>query len=39
MVIPMHTWETDPKEFKEKVEVDSYVKATVLKLNEELKIN
>jgi L-ascorbate metabolism protein UlaG (beta-lactamase superfamily) len=39
VAIPMHTWETDPKEFKEKVEADSYIKATVLKLNEELQIS
>lgn len=38
IAIPMHTWENDPKEFKEKVEVNSDIEVAVLELDEELKI-
>jgi len=38
VAIPMHTWGKDPKEFKEKVEANSDIKATVLKLDEEFSI-
>jgi L-ascorbate metabolism protein UlaG (beta-lactamase superfamily) len=38
VAIPMHTWEKDPKEFKEKVEANSDTKVTVLRLDEEFII-
>jgi len=37
-VFPMHRWETDPNEFKEKVEVKSNVKVIVLKEGEEFNL-
>lgn len=39
VVIPMHTWEKDPKEFKERVETNSDIKVAVLELDEEFHIN
>ena len=39
LAIPMHTWEEDPKEFKERVEASSNTKVAVLQLDEELRIN
>ena len=38
VAIPMHTWEKDPKEFKEKAEANSDTKVTVLKLDEEFSV-
>lgn len=38
VAIPMHTWENDPKEFKERVEANSDTKAAVLELDEESHI-
>lgn len=37
-VVPMHRWETDPQEFKEKVEAKSDVKVIVLKEGEEFNL-
>lgn len=37
-VIPMHRWDTDSQEFKEKVEAKSKIKAVLLQEGEELKI-
>lgn len=39
VAIPMHTWEKDTKEFKERVEANSDTKVAVLELDEEFKIN
>ncbi len=39
LVIPMHTWEKDPKAFKERVEADSETEVVVLELGEEFRIN
>jgi len=36
--LPMHRWETDPQEFKEKVEAKSNVKVIVLKEGEEFNL-
>ena len=33
--IPMHTWSTDPQEFKKKVEAKSHIKVMVLEKGEE----
>jgi len=38
IAIPMHTWEKDPKEFKERVETNSDIKVAVLELDEEFHI-
>jgi L-ascorbate metabolism protein UlaG (beta-lactamase superfamily) len=38
VAIPMHTWEKDPKEVKEKVEANSDTKVAVLELDEEFSI-
>ena len=38
VAIPMHTWEKDPKEFKERVETNSSIKVAVLELDEEFSI-
>jgi len=38
VVIPMHTWEKDSKEFKDRVEANSDIKVAVLELDEELRI-
>ncbi|MDH5450614.1 MAG: MBL fold metallo-hydrolase [Nitrosopumilus sp.] len=38
VAIPMHTWEKDPKEFKERVETNSDTKVAVLELVEEFSI-
>lgn len=35
VAIPMHTWEKDPREFKERVETNSDIKVGVLELDEE----
>ncbi len=37
-VIPMHRWETDPQEFKKRVEAKSNVQVVLLKDGEEFKI-
>ena len=37
-VVPMHRWDTDPNEFKEKVEAKSNVNVIVLKDNEEFNL-
>jgi len=37
-VVPMHRWDTDPQEFKERVEAKSKVKVVLLKEGEEFKI-
>jgi L-ascorbate metabolism protein UlaG (beta-lactamase superfamily) len=37
-VVPMHRWDTDPKEFKEKVEAQTDVKVMLLKEGEEFSI-
>jgi L-ascorbate metabolism protein UlaG (beta-lactamase superfamily) len=37
-VIPMHRWDTDPQDFKEKVEAKSNAKVLLLKDGEEFKI-
>jgi len=37
-VVPMHRWDTDPQEFKERVEARSKVKVVLLKEGEEFKI-
>jgi L-ascorbate metabolism protein UlaG (beta-lactamase superfamily) len=37
-VVPMHRWDTDPKEFEEKVEAKSNVKVVLLKEGEEFPI-
>jgi L-ascorbate metabolism protein UlaG (beta-lactamase superfamily) len=39
VVIPMHTWEKDPKELKKRVEASSDTKVVVLELDQELSIN
>jgi len=38
VAIPMHTWQKDPIEFKERVEANSDTEVVVLKLDEELHI-
>lgn len=38
-VIPMHRWDTDPQEFKEKVEAKSKINVILLKEGEEFRIN
>ena len=38
-VIPMHRWETDPQEFKKRVEAKSNVQVVLLKDGEEFKIS
>ncbi len=38
VVIPIHTWEKDTTEFKERVEANSGIKVTVLELDEEFCI-
>jgi len=38
VAIPIHTWEKDPKEFKDKVEANSDTDVVVLKLDEEFHI-
>jgi L-ascorbate metabolism protein UlaG (beta-lactamase superfamily) len=38
VAIPMHTWEKDTKEFKERVEANSDTKVAVLELDEEFRI-
>lgn len=38
VAIPMHTWENDPKEFKERVEATSAIKVVVLELGEEIQV-
>ena len=37
-VIPMHRWDTDPQEFKQKVEAESKVKVVLLEEGEEFSI-
>ena len=37
-VVPMHRWDTDPQEFKEKVEVKSKAEVMLLKEGEEFEI-
>jgi L-ascorbate metabolism protein UlaG (beta-lactamase superfamily) len=39
VVIPMHTWDKDPTEFKERVEAGSETEVVVLELGEEFRIN
>jgi len=38
-VIPMHSWETDPKEFKKKVEAKSNIKVEVLEKGDEFQLS
>ena len=38
VAVPMHTWEKDPKEFKERVEVNSDSEVIMLELGEEFHI-
>ena len=38
VVIPMHRWDTDPEEFKKKVEAESNVKAMILRESEEYQV-
>jgi len=38
VAIPIHTWEKDPKEFKDRVEANSDTEVVVLKLDEEFHI-
>lgn len=38
IAIPMHTWEKDPREFKERVETNSDIKVAVLELDQEFHI-
>lgn len=38
MVIPMHTWEKDTKEFKQRMETNADTKVIELQLGEELKV-
>jgi L-ascorbate metabolism protein UlaG (beta-lactamase superfamily) len=38
IAVPMHTWDTDPASFKEKVEKDSEIDVIVLELGEEYRI-
>lgn len=38
VVIPMHTWEKDTTEFKERVEANSDIKVAVLELDEEFNV-
>ena len=38
VVIPMHRWDTDPEEFKKKVETKSNIKVTVLREGEEYQV-
>ena len=37
-VIPMHRWDTNPEEFKKKVEANSNIKAVVLREGEEYRV-
>jgi len=39
IAIPMHRWDTDPKEFKKKVEASSDVKVVVLQKDEEYQVS
>jgi L-ascorbate metabolism protein UlaG (beta-lactamase superfamily) len=36
-VIPMHRWNTNPEEFKKKVEADSKIKVIMLKIGEQFE--
>jgi L-ascorbate metabolism protein UlaG (beta-lactamase superfamily) len=38
IVIPMHRWDTDPEEFKRKIEANSNVKVLILKEGEEYQV-
>jgi len=38
IVIPMHRWNTDPEEFKKKVETESGIKVMVLREGEEYQV-
>jgi L-ascorbate metabolism protein UlaG (beta-lactamase superfamily) len=38
VVIPMHRWDTNPEEFKKKVEANSKIKVVLLKENEAFKV-
>jgi L-ascorbate metabolism protein UlaG (beta-lactamase superfamily) len=38
IVIPMHRWDTNPEEFKKKVEASSNVKVVMLQEGEEYKV-
>lgn len=38
IVMPMHRWDTNPEEFKDKVEADSKVKVVILRKNEEYQM-
>jgi len=38
IVIPMHRWDTNPEEFKKKVEASSNVKVVILQEGEEYKV-
>jgi len=38
VVIPMHRWDTNPEEFKKKVEADSKIKVVLLNENEEFQV-
>jgi L-ascorbate metabolism protein UlaG (beta-lactamase superfamily) len=38
IAVPMHQWETNPKEFKDKVEADSKVKVIILTKGEEYQL-
>jgi len=37
-VIPMHRWDTNPEEFKKKVEANSNIKAVVLREDEQYQV-
>jgi len=38
IVIPMHRWDTNPEEFKKKVEANSNIKVMVLQEGEEFQL-
>jgi len=38
IVIPMHRWDTNPEEFKKKIEANSHVKVVLLQKGEEYKL-
>jgi L-ascorbate metabolism protein UlaG (beta-lactamase superfamily) len=38
IAVPMHCWDTNPKEFKDKVEADSKVKVVILEKGEEYQL-
>jgi L-ascorbate metabolism protein UlaG (beta-lactamase superfamily) len=38
VAIPMHRWDTDPKEFRKKVESNSKIRVVILKMGEEFQV-